>query len=66
VVSGPRCELADESLDALLAQVFPDHLELALGVAAETVQRDADGQAEVLVEGASRGGLLESSPGMGL
>jgi hypothetical protein len=53
VVSGPRCELADEGFDALLAQVFPDHLELALGVAAETLQRDDDGQAEVFVEGTS-------------
>jgi len=58
--------LADEGFDALLAQVFPDHLELALGVAAETVQRDDDGQAVVFVEEASGGGLLESSPGTGL
>ena len=39
-----------EGFDALLAQVLPDHLELALGVAAETVQRDDDGQAVVLKE----------------
>jgi hypothetical protein len=31
---GVRCG-ADERFDALLAQVLPDHLELALGVAAE-------------------------------
>jgi hypothetical protein len=42
--------LADEGFDALLAQVLPDHLELALGVAAETVRRDDDGQAVVLKE----------------
>jgi hypothetical protein len=42
--------LADEGLDALLAQVLPDHLELARGVAAETVQRDDDGQAVVFNE----------------
>jgi hypothetical protein len=42
--------LADEGFDALLAQVLPDHLELALGVGAETVQRADDGQAVVLKE----------------
>jgi hypothetical protein len=42
--------LADEGLDARLAQRLPDHLELALGVAAETVQRDDDGQAVVFKE----------------
>jgi hypothetical protein len=34
----------DEGFDAPLAHVLPDHLELALVVATETVQRDDDGK----------------------
>jgi len=42
--------LALVELTSLLLSRISDHLELALGVAAETGQRDDDGQAVVLKE----------------
>jgi hypothetical protein len=49
--------LADHGFDALLREMLLDDLAFALGVAAETVQPREEHQG---------GGLLESSPGMGL